>query len=314
MQVLKNRNGWREKFCVVGEEPVLEVKENNFGMTLIEASKALPVESLKFNRQYQRATEPARKERVKKSIITCGHFLPDQSITVNQDYEVVDGQHRLLAALELEMTHIPATIYHFADKQKEAAFFVHINGFVQALSPLDYWYGRFLARCPIANFMYFLESDQQSKLMGQIIVKGSDSKKSRIPPTLALEIIIKAIGSYSNWSRRSDDILVKKMISTGTKTALFNVNNFVGWYQEIFGKKKENPDAYRNDSFRAISFLYDRLFREGVAHQRYTMQKLKSFPMNTAFITAPLNGKKYQLIDHINRGRKKNRIPYSLEN
>jgi hypothetical protein len=291
----------------------LVVNENNFGMTLISSNKKLPVESLKFNRQYQRATEVARKEKVKQSIIKCGHFLPDQSITVNQDYEVVDGQHRLLAAKDLEISHIPATIYNFSDKEKEAAFFVHINGFDQRLNPVDYWYGRMLSGCPLARFMYFLESDSQSNLRGQIIVKGANSHKNRIPPSMVLEIIILGMGYSHQWTKARDESFVQKIKTMGEGPILFHTNQFVSWYQFIFGIKKENPIAYRRDSFRAICSLYKRLQSSNIAHQKITMQKMKTFPMNAAFVTAPLAGKKYQLINHFNKNRQKNKIPYNLE-
>jgi len=56
---------------------------NEFGMTLIKTEQ-LPVESLQFNRKYQRDIEHKRKENIKKSIRKCGCFLPDQTIIVNQ--------------------------------------------------------------------------------------------------------------------------------------------------------------------------------------------------------------------------------------
>jgi hypothetical protein len=51
------------------EDNTTTVGENDFGMSLISANKKLPVESLKFNREYQRATEVARKNKVVESII-----------------------------------------------------------------------------------------------------------------------------------------------------------------------------------------------------------------------------------------------------
>jgi len=289
------------------------VSENNFGMTLIDSNKKLPVESLKFNRQYQRATETARKESVKQSIIDCGHYLPDQSITVNQDNEVVDGQHRLLAAIDLGINAIPATIYNFSDKKKEAAFFVHINGFDQRLNQVDYWYGRFLAGDPVAEFLYYLESSKESSLYEKIVVKGSNTSK-KISTTMALAIIMYAVGfKNKNWQKKDHPALVTRLKQAGEKKVLFFINDFVSWYESIFGTKKENTVAYNLDVFRAILALHIRLASEGLQNQKNTINKLKRFNLGTAFITAPLAGKKYQLIDHFNKGRQKNKIPYNLE-
>jgi hypothetical protein len=79
----------------------------------------------------------------------------------------------------------------------------------------------------------------------------------------------------------------------------------VSWYCKIFGEKTTSSPAYRLDSFRAIRFLYEALMRLGVAHDKATIDKMKSFLVDTTFVTAPLNGKKYLLVSHYNKGKQK---------
>ncbi|MFO7817079.1 MAG: hypothetical protein R6V39_05300 [Desulfovibrionales bacterium] len=289
--------------------------ENKFGMVLIEKNKRMPVESLQFNRHYQRVTETARKEKVKQGIHACGHFLPEKSITVNQNNEVVDGQHRLLAVKELGMSHIPVTKYYFEDKDKEASFFIYINGFDERLNAVDYWYAMYLSGDPLAMVMYKLESDSRSALKDKIIIKGKKTDKTKITVTPTLEIIgvaIGFIGQGHNWQKSQHSLWLKRLADKPFENILKEVNEFIGWYEAIFGDKKNAPWAYQLDSFRAIKYLYVSLKEKGWHLKKETVIKMKSFKLDATFMTAPLAGKKYQLVDHFNKNRKKERLPYNI--
>lgn len=294
---------------------IAENGKNKFGMVLVDKYKKMPIESLQFNRHYQRATEVARKEKVKQGILTCGHFLPEKSITVNQDNEVVDGQHRLLAAKELGMSHIPVSKYYFEDKDKEANFFIYINGFDERLKSVDYWYAMFLAGDPLAETLYRLESDHRSVLKDKIVIKGKKTEKTKIPASYILEIVGVAIGNTSggNWKKVDHHLWLKKLSATSFDDILLYSNTFITWYESIFGDKKTIPWAYYSDAFRAIQYLYILLSRKGWAHKKDTIAKMKSFKLDATFMAAPLAGKKYQLIDHFNKSRKNQRLPYNIE-
>lgn len=298
------------------EHPVGQAEgKNRFGMTLLEKNKKMSVESLKFNKQYQRATEVARKENVKKGIVTCGHFLPEKSITVNQANEVVDGQHRLLAAQELGLSHIPVSKYYFEDKDKEAAFFVYINGFDERLSVVDYWYAMYLSGDPLAETIYKLESEARSLLNNKVVIKGKKTDKSKISITQVLEIIHMAIGNTNrgNWAKADHEIWLKQLSKCSFDDVLKTTNDFIGWYETIFGNKKNTPWAYYLDSFRAIKYFYKALYSRGWHKSKDTVAKMKSFNLGATFMAAPLAGKKYQLIDHFNKNKKHKRLPYNIE-
>jgi hypothetical protein len=295
---------------------ITENGKNKFGMVLVDKYKKMPIESLKFNRHYQRATEVARKEKVKQGILTCGHFLPEKSITVNQDNEVVDGQHRLLAAKELGMSHIPVSKYYFEDKDKEAKFFVYINGFDERLNVVDYWYAMYLSGDPLAIVLYNLESDPRSALKNKIVIKGKKTDKSKLNTTQVLEIVglaIGIIGKGRNWQKTQHSLWLKKLSSGSFEKILDEVNGFIGWYETIFGDKKTAPWAYYLDSFRAIKYLYVALKQKDWHRRKETIVKMKSFKLDATFMAAPLAGKKYQLIDHFNKNRKNQRLPYNIE-
>ena len=286
--------------------------ENRFGMKQLESAKKVPIESLKFNRDYQRATEHARKENAKKGMIACGQFLPDKPLTVNQDNEIVDGQHRYLAAKELGHKTVPVVRYSFASKQKEAEFFIFINNFDQRLKAADFWYASYLAKDTMASLMYELNESDLSALKNNIALKGSETN-SKWSISSVQEAIGLAIGNDTNWQKKAHTAWTNKIESMGTKTVVSRVNMFVRWYHDIFGLKSDAPWAHRLDVFRAIKFLYLKLESINNTHSRDTINKMKSFVVDSAFISAPLIGKKMHLVNHYNKSRKKNLLSWEIQ-
>ena len=286
--------------------------ENRFGMKLLETAKKVPVESLKFNRDYQRATETARKESAKKGMIACGQFLPDKPITVNQDNEIVDGQHRYIAAKEIGMTHVWAVRYLFTDKQKEAEFFIFINNFDQRLKTADYWYANYLAKDTLAVFLYEMNENPESALKNMIALKGSETN-SKWTISNAQDALGTAIGFDTNWKKDSHHHWVARIEAYGNKTVMHKTNLFVKWYHDVFGLKSETPWSHRKDVFRAIKFLYLKLEEIGNAHSKDTVNKMKSFVVDSSFLAAPLIGKKNMLVSFYNKNRKKNTLTWEIK-
>ena len=289
-----------------------EKPDNDFGMTLIEVHKKVPVESLKFNQDYQRAKQPSRVRQVKNGLIACGQFLSDKPITVNQNNEVVDGQHRLWAAMELGYNHVPIAKYKFATPELEAKYFIFTNNYDPRLKTPDLWYANLLSKDPIAVFMYRLDEDPNSILKDNIALKHKETNyKWRIPPTL--EIIGLASGDpHHNWTKQIHPKWITLLSNKGQKNTLIEVNEFVSWYQSIFGMKKKNPFAYYTDTFRAAKLLYIKLKEKGWHNKQSTINKMKSFQVDSAFIAAPLAGKKQLLIGHYNHQKKKDVLDYSI--
>jgi hypothetical protein len=291
---------------------MLKEEENRFGMTVIEKNVLVPVNSLKINQDYQRIKDRARVANVKKSMIKCAQFLPDKSITVNQNNEIVDGQHRYWAAKELGWEVVPITKYFFSNKKNEAAFFTHINGFDQRLKTHDFWYALYLSGDELAEFLYRLEESPLSALKEKIAIRGKLTKESKWTISNVLQIIVFAVtGSSDNWSKRNHELLVSKIQTVGRGIVFERVNEFVIWFEDIFGTKKENSLAHYVDSFRAILFFYSLLKRNEWHNKKETISKMKQFRIDQNFITAPLIGKKQLLVGHYNGQKKKNIIEYS---
>ena len=286
--------------------------DNEYGMTLIETKK-VPVESLKFNQDYQRVTQPARVKQVKQGIIACGQFLSDKPITVNQNNEVVDGQHRLLAAKELGYSHVPIAKYRFATSELEAKYFIFTNNYDPRLKAPDYWYAKLLSKDPLAEFLYRLHDDENSALKDKIAIRGKETKKSKWQISAVLEAILLALGDpHRHWKKDIHDKWVSTLASKGQREVMLNVNDFVIWYEKIFGTKTKNPFAYYKDSFRAIKLFYFKLKEKEMHNKNSTINKMKSFDMGPAFIGANLAGKKQLLISHYNKGKKKDILDYSI--
>lgn len=292
----------------------MNVNENIFGMSLISSNRLVPIESLQFNRNYQRSVEKARVEKVKSSMCECGMFLPGEALTVNQNNEIVDGQHRYIAAKELDYSEVPVIKYRFESVEKEAAFFMHINNYDPRLSTVDHWFGLLASGDPFAELMYFLDENSSSALYNKIALKGRQTKKTKMTISQAAECVLTAVGENSNnWDKVRHKKQAARVCSMSRPVILKNLNQFVRWYEEIFGTKQDAPWAYRVDSFRAVRMLYGRLKEKGLHDNKSTINKMKSFNMDASFIAAPIQGKKYQLIDHFNKNRKTNRIEYSID-
>lgn len=280
--------------------------ENKYGMTVIERYKIVPTDSLKINQDYQRIKDLARVANVKKSMIKCGQFLPDKCLTVNQNDEIVDGQHRYWAAREIGWEKIPITKYYFNNKENEAAFFAHINGFDQRLKSPDYWYALYLSGDDLAKFLYRLEESPMSALNEKIAVKGKLTEKTKWNIGKVLQVVNVAMERYdTNWKKAEHHIMIEKLRQFSVEVVVDRVNEFVYWFQKIFGEKKDNTLVYYRDSFRAILFFYSLLYRKGWHNKPETISKMKQFRVDQNFITSPLIGKKQILVSHYN-GKKKN--------
>ena len=286
--------------------------ENMFGMTLLEKNKIVPIESLKFNRDYQRAMDPSRKEKVKKGIVSCGQFLPDKPVVVNQDNEIVDGQHRVTAAKEIGITRIPVVKYRFSSKKKEAEFFIFTNNYDPRLKPVDYWYAKYLAGDGLAVFLYELNTSENSALQNMIALKGSETNSKWVISSV-LGAISVPFNVDSHWEKKVHDYWISALHDMGTKTVMGKINMFVNWYHQIFGYKSDSPWAHRQDVFRAIKTLYINLELMGYAHSKDAVNKMKSFIVDSAFISAPLIGKKMHLVNHYNKNRKKNLLSWEIK-
>ena len=284
-------------------------KQNDFDMEFIGKLDNFPIDLLKFNEHYQRGIEKKRKEPIKKSIMKTGLFLPDKAITINQRNEIVDGQHRVLAAKECGLSHVPVSRYLFRDPKKEVAFFVHINNFDQRLNAYDYWFARFIEGDPVAVTIYKLESDPMSIVKNMIAIKGKQTQDRKFSIPQILEIIEMSIGmKKGNWTKDRHQKWVEVIIDTGWPTILNVCNSFFSWFLEIFGQKINNPQAYTVDSFRAIKFLYIKLKEISEHQNRTTISKMKTFSIDTVYATSPIAGKKMLLINHYNKGKSKNKI------
>lgn len=111
--------------------------------------RVLPITSLFVDDTYQRAVSAGSVRNIKRicAAFDWAKFLP---VIVTQDgdtFNIVDGQHRTIAAATLGVKEVPCYILSCSASEAAAAF-AAINGNVTPVQPLDLWYAELAAKEP----------------------------------------------------------------------------------------------------------------------------------------------------------------------
>lgn len=284
---------------------------NKFGMKEMDKGY-INIESLKFFPVYQRKLEKRRWQQVLNSMEKVDKFSEEFPIVINQDDEIVDGQHRITAAKKYGIKKIPYVRYFFASKKCEAKYFTHINGFNTKQSPIDYWFSAKMAGDRLANIIYKIAENPSSSLYNEIAVKGQKSN-NKIAIAQVISIIFNVVGykHASAYTHNMHKEITARLNKHSDAYICKEVSDYYRWFSDIFGTKPENPAAYRVDTFRVILYFFNSLKELDIAYSKKVINKLKTFRFGPEFNAAPGYGKKYQLINFYNKGKQvKNQLSY----
>lgn len=285
--------------------------EREYGMRILVAYRLITISSVKFKAEYQRPIESFRKNRISKAIQKWGYF-PASLITLNELYEIIDGQHRVLAAQENDVDVIPACVVTFPDKQKEAAFFKEVNSFSSKQKPVDYWHASYMAGESYATLFYRLYEDKSCLLNNMVAVKDhrSEHQKFNVSDVLSMVNYL-VLGIYGPWSLRVDERCTELASHVEYEEARRKINDFLKWFFACFGDdKKANNLPYLAHSIRALLGFYCLLHDKHEVDMPTTVNRLKKFVFTSEFQRMEYSGKVAILVGYYNRGRTKNRIPY----
>lgn len=278
-----------------------------------------PVEKLKINKAYQREIEPIRLAKIKSSMRKKG-FLSCRPIAVSQNYNVLDGQHRLKAAIDLGIKDVPIGIIECKEEKDEANCFVQLNGFNTRLSPKDYWAAKRKADDPMAKLLYFFNDDERSLLHGKIAIRGSNAKARFSIAQVFDMLIIVVLGINCHWKLDRDNQFTRLAEKTSCESALTKMNLFFEWFFACYGNDKHLcPMMNKNESLRSVAIFYTKLFNRGFIPTSTKTDKNKQklevaikitrsfeFPPDWDRISLPT--KVEMLLNHWNRKKKKHKI------
>ena len=268
------------------------------------------IDRIGFNPTYQRMFEKSRYTKIKKLLIEYGMYWPSSVITLNEQYEVIDGQHRVKAAKDLGYKELPCCIVTFPTLQHEARFFSDYNNYNPTLKAIDFWNARFLAGHPVAKIIYDLESNPSSSFYNKIAIKGKETKASKWSIVMAISAIsISCCLSNTHWSINHDQIITNAVVKTDYNYIMAYTNDMVRWFESCFGTKLNGSLAYQSRIFRPILLLYQVLLNNGVANKKDTINRMKTYFFSSELIKIPSTGILQLLIAHYNKNKSdKNRI------
>lgn len=284
--------------------------KSDLGLKVLTKYDVMPIENLLFNEVYQREIEPPRTKKLYISISKHGYW-PNEVIILNERYEIIDGQHRVLAAKQCGIKQLPVTVFTFPDKIKEAAFFKLKNSFNPSLKPTSYFGASFKADDAYAKLLYELTwIDQKSLLLYKCKLKENKTKEAIFSIT-DVAIIINYIGlNHRDIFKKDREPTVNKIVNNTPYVEIRNkINKFVLWFFESFGEKtKENKQPYKSKTLRSIVVFYNALerakyFNSDKEYKR-SIEKFKSFKFQNEFHKFDHIAQIMTLVNHFNKGKK----------
>lgn len=237
------------------------------------------IKKLKLNNGYQRMIEYSRIHGIKISMLEDGYW-GDEIITVNKNYEVLNGQHRITVAMAIGITHVPIVMLEFPNKEEEVNYFVKKNSWNTKLSPSDFWHARHMAGHPLGSLLYKISEDENSYLYRRIALKGVELDKTNnviFTAAQALLLISTSVTNSSNsWSFSHDQRLTEMAcVNTPYESVIYLTNRMVEFINNILGTdRSKNRFAYKNKPLKAFCQFYIEVIRSGCAKKSEDMLKI----------------------------------------
>jgi len=303
------------------EKPVpifnYEQTVNELGMKVIFKYTEIPCSQIKLNLEYQRCIDNTRLKKISDSIKKYGYW-PQEVIIINNKYEVIDGQHRFVAAKQNGINIIPVSIVSFPCKENEAKFFTLKNNYNTSLKNIDYWHAAHIAKHPLANILYSLNYDDDSLLKDMIALKGTNTEHSKFS-TAQCMLMISQIGLNlgDRWNKQTDERITQKAKETAYIAIKQNINLFCKWFYDCFSsKKRDNPIPYRDKSFRSIVTFYRLLKKQnflitGLTGYRTIINKIQQYTFTNDFVKTDQIGQIMALVNHFNKN-KRHKVIYTV--
>lgn len=287
----------------------------------IDLIKEFNVSDIKFNAAYQRTINPKKVRTIRNSIKKYGMFWGGEVIVLNEQMEVIDGQHRVMAATESNILKLPVLVVTFGSKKEEAGYFVDKNMHTTKLTPVDFWHASYISGCTIAKTIYALNNDPKSLLHNKIAIKGGNNDKTRfsIPTALCFLNVVCLDGGRSVGKSKHERIKTH-IAKYSYDEILLKMNIYVQWFNDCFGDSKvENPKPYGARVASAIAALYIIMYKSGKIRNtrayNNSVTKMRKYRFSEQTEAMTIEGITMAMVIHLNKGVHKNnvKLPYSLD-
>ena len=190
---------------------------------------------------YQRSIQPSRTMNVAKQMEILGGYDRSKPIVLNEKFEVVDGQHRLLATQMMGGNKIWVVIYEFNTFEDEVTYWVWAQKNMAPPGPDQFWHSQYLIKNTYAKLIYDLsQNDKTSVCHNMVALKTAKSKKKKITLAVFLSILNQVglgFAHSSHWSQDNDHVFTKRISDLKYEPIKKRMNDFFTWFNIIYGRK-----------------------------------------------------------------------------
>ena len=267
------------------------------------------IETFRTDAKFQRIITKDRLNNIKKSILSNG-FGEFGRITINTDYQIIDGQHRFVCAKELGYKELPATMYSFATKEDEVKFFIMINNFNTTIAQKQFVWSQYYAGEPAAVLLYELENCKDSLFYKNIYLKNKGGGAIKFSINSVYYIIYAAVfGKVYKRNKKDYSRIMQRITSVDMDVIIKETNEFIEFINRCFGSKTRKGFAFID----GLCVFYIMLRRKGLLVEGYkkeqTINKIMSIEHSPYLLKGNREVVIRTLIEHFKKGRK-NRLDY----
>jgi hypothetical protein len=262
-----------------------------------------PISKITIPELYQRIIQPSRILTISEQMNILGGYDRAKPIVLNEEFKVVDGQHRLLASQMLGYKEIWAVVYEFESFEAEVTYWVWAQKNMAPPGPDQFWHSQYLIDNPYAKLIYKLCKDDISSICkGHVAIKTAKSKKKKITLAVFLQIMNQVglnFSKTSHWSQANDHLFAKRIKDLGYDQIRDNMNGFFSWFFDIYGKQKFNNAGYDKQVMLAVVQVYIKMTEnkllKGKKNYNYSIRKLQRFDYNISKIN------KFKIDDYVTK-------------
>jgi len=272
----------------------------------------MPLLMLKQNLTFQRDIEKGRIKQIKEMIIDSDRFWSSSAITIDKDFEIIDGGHRFVVCNDLGIKNFPfVQQLNFTNLSKKVGWFVDSNKVDPTIKKDHYlWRAKHMAKHTDGILLYQLcHIDDTSLLFDYVSLAERKPLKTRITINSAWHIILKiGLLNSGKWELRREKSIVELINATSYNTIKFRINSFLTWFKLCFGEKTEGRIEWNSKLIQTYTLVYKNLIDHNLIGNKVkynqSIKKFSKYKFNTDTIRMDQYYILAVLIHHFNSNKK----------
>ena len=194
-------------------------------------------------------------------------YHPSQVVELNDKYQIIDGQHRVVACMFAGITKIPVTIYKFKTLEDEAAFYNQRNTCRKDLAPREQWHSKRVEGNPLAVLLYKMVGDVDSSLYRCIDLSKTTvtiNQDRRVTASLVVHVVnLMVTGTNLAYKKEISNKIDEGIRKLDYVTIRDRINQLFNLFYGLFGSRSNTPLAYNDRIFRSYLSFFKKLMDAG---------------------------------------------------